>query len=84
MMRQKDLPIILVVVFISAVLSFFVSRALFASSGSRRQQIDVAQSISPSFPTPDTMYFNSNAIDPTQLIQVGTNNNTNPFNGSSQ
>jgi hypothetical protein len=83
-MKQKDLPIIIVVVFISAVLSFFLSRSLFASGSSRQQQVDVAQSISAAFPTPDSSYFNSNAVDPTQLIQVGTNNNTNPFNGASQ
>jgi len=81
-MKQKDLPIILVVVFISAVLSFIVSRALFSSSSSRRQQVDVVQSISSSFPAPDGRYFNNNAVDPTQLIQVGTNNNTNPFSSS--
>jgi hypothetical protein len=83
-MKQKDLPVIIVVVFVSAVLSFFLSRLLFASSGSRQQNVDVVQSISATFPTPDTSYFNSNAVDPTQLIQVGANNNTNPFNGSSQ
>lgn len=83
-MSKKDLPIIIIVVFISAVLSFFVSRALFASASSRQQQVDAAQTISSSFPTPDTTYFNANAVDPTQLIQVGTNNNTNPFNGASQ
>jgi hypothetical protein len=83
-MKQKDLPIIIVVVFVSALLSFFVSKAVFASSSSRSQQVDVVEPISASFPTPDTAYFNSNSVDPTQLIQVGTNNNTNPFNGSSQ
>ncbi len=83
-MKQKDLPIIIVVVFVSGVLSFFLSNMIFASSSSRQQKVDVVQSISSSFPTPDTAYFNSNAVDPTQLIQVGTNNNTNPFNGSSQ
>jgi hypothetical protein len=83
-MNKKDLPIIIIVVFISAVLSFVVSRSLFASASSRQQEVDVAQNISPTFPTPDTTYFNPNAVDPTQLIQVGTNNNTNPFNGASQ
>jgi hypothetical protein len=83
-MKQKDLPIIIIVVFISAVLSFFVSKALFASGSSHQQQVDIAQSISATFPAPDATYFNSSAVDPTQLIQVGTNNNTNPFNGGSQ
>lgn len=83
-MKQKDLPIIIVVIFISAVLSFVMSRALFASSSSRDQSVDVVQTISSNFPTPDTTYFNNSAVDPTQLIQVGTNNNTNPFSGPTQ
>lgn len=83
-MKQKDIPVILIVVFISAVLSFLLSRYLFASSHNTQQQADVVQVISPNFPTPDSAYFNNTAVDPTQLIQVGTNNNSNPFNGSSQ
>jgi hypothetical protein len=83
-MKQKDLPIILVLVFISVVLSLFVSKLIFASASSRQESVDVVQSISATFPTPDSAYFNNNAVDPTQLIQVGTNNNTNPFNGGSQ
>lgn len=83
-MKQKDLTVIIVIVFISAVLSFVASRALFASSSSRQQQVDIVPSISATFPTPDATYFNNSAVDPTQLIQVGTNNNTNPFSGSSQ
>jgi hypothetical protein len=83
-MKEKDLPIIIIIVFVSAIASFFLSRTIFASSSSRQQQVDIVQSISSTFPTPDPAYFNNNAVDPTQLIQVGNNNNTNPFNGTSQ
>jgi hypothetical protein len=76
-MKQKDIALILVVVFISAVASFVVSNMIFASPSNRQQQVEVVDS-------PDVRYFNNNSIDPTQLIQIGNNNNTNPFNGSSQ
>ncbi|HEV2402742.1 MAG TPA: hypothetical protein VGS08_00935 [Candidatus Saccharimonadales bacterium] len=82
-MKQKDISLIVVVVFISAVISLFLSRYLFASSGGRQQQVDVVQTISPTFPSPDSTYFNSTALDPTQFIQVGNAKNSNPFNGSS-
>jgi hypothetical protein len=83
-MKQKDIALILVVVFISAVASFVVSNMIFASPSNRQQQVEVVDSITSAFTTPDVRYFNNNSIDPTQLIQIGNNNNTNPFNGSSQ
>jgi flagellar basal body-associated protein FliL len=83
-MKQKDLALIIVIVVVSAVVSLFLSRMLFASSSSRQQQAAIVPAISPTFPSPDTAYFNTSSVDPTQLIQVGNNNNTNPFDGSSE
>jgi hypothetical protein len=83
-MKQKDIALIIVVVFISAVMSFFVSTLLFASPANRQQQAEIVQPITDNFVTPASQYFNGNSIDPTQLIQIGNNNNTNPFNGTGQ
>jgi hypothetical protein len=83
-MKQKDAVLIIVIVFLSAVISFVVSRLIFASPANRQQQVDVVQSISTDFPNPDSRYFNSSSIDPTQLIQIGNTTNSNPFNGNSQ
>jgi hypothetical protein len=80
-MKQKDMALILIVAFVSAVASFFISNALFTSKNSQ-QQVQVVPSISASFQTPDSRYFNSSSIDPTQLIQIGNTTNTNPFNGT--
>jgi hypothetical protein len=83
-MKQKDVALIIVVVFISAVVSFFVSNFLFGSPANRQQKAEIVQPITANFSQPDSRYFNSNSIDPTQLIQIGNNNNTNPFNGTGQ
>jgi hypothetical protein len=83
-MKQKDIALILVIVFISAVISLFVSKAIFAAPKSRQQQVEVVQPITSDFPKPDSRYFNSQASDPTQLITIGQNNNTSPFKASSQ
>lgn len=81
-MKQKDVALILVIAFISAIASFVISNALFNSSSSK-QYAPVVPAISSSFNMPDTRYFNSNSIDPTQLIQIGNSTNSNPFNNTS-
>ena len=82
-MKQKDVILIIVIAFISAVLSLVLSNIIFTSPKNRHQTIQVVDAITSDFPTPDTKYFNANSIDPTQLIQIGNNNNQTPFNGQS-
>jgi hypothetical protein len=80
-MKQKDIALILIVVFISGVISLVVSKTLFASPKTRQQQVEVVEPISADFPQPDSHYFNTQAIDPTQVIHIGDNSNPDPFNG---
>jgi hypothetical protein len=83
-MKQKDIVLLIVVVVVSVVISSFVSKLIFSTPANRSQQVDVVPVISASFPTPSSQYFNSQSIDPTQLITIGNNNNQTPFNGSAQ
>jgi hypothetical protein len=83
-MKQKDIALILVVCFVSAIFSLLISSKVFVSPKAQQQNVEVVQPIVASFPTPDTRYFNSNSINPTQLIQIGNNNSTTPFNGTGQ
>ncbi len=79
-MKQKDISLIIVVSFISAVLSVFLSGAVFNSSGDKRLQAEVVTPISSDFNQPSKQYFNSEANDPTQIIRIGENTNQQPFN----
>ena len=81
-MKQKDVALIIVIAFFSAIASLFVSRLVFTSPKNREQSVQVVQSISANFPAPDSRYFNAQSVDPTQLIQIGNNNNQNPFNAT--
>lgn len=81
-MKQKDIALIIVIAFISAIVSFFVSSKLFVTPSNRQQQVEVVDPISASFQTPDPKYFNSNSVDPTQPAQISTDGNQNPFSGS--
>lgn len=83
-MKQKDMALIMIIVFFSAIISLFVSKAIFASPKNRQQQVEVIQPITADFPQPDTRYFNDKAFDPTQLITIGQNANKDPFSKSNQ
>lgn len=83
-MKQKDIALIIVIVAISGVVSFLASRWIFARPADRQQKAEVVDTITSDFNLPSSKYFNSNAVDPTQLIQIGNSNNPNPFGGSSQ
>lgn len=78
-MKQKDIALIIIIVFISGIVSFVVSGKLFAASKGH-QSVETVDKISSDFNVPDSTYFNKNSIDPTQLIQIGNSTNPNPFN----
>lgn len=81
-MKQKDVAMIIVIAFISAVVSFVVSNKLFVTPSNRAQQVEVVDPIQANFQNPDKKYFNASSIDPTQTSTIGNGSNDNPFNGS--
>lgn len=83
-MKRKDIALIAFIVVISTVIAFVISNSLFSSPKKRQQQTEVVQPITTDFPQPDSHYINNQAFDPTKLITIGQNNNTDPFSGNSQ
>jgi hypothetical protein len=83
-MKQKDLALIGVMVIVSAFLSLLLSRFFFSSSSNRSQNAEIVDAITSDFPQPPDKYFNLNSINPTQQIQIGENQNPNPFNSKPQ
>jgi len=81
-MKQKDITLIVVLAFISAVVSLIISSQVFVTPANRQQKVQVVDSINDQFVKPSEKYFNSQSINPAQQIQIGDNTNTNPFNGS--
>lgn len=73
-MKQKDIVLILVMVFIGGVLAFAVSNFVFSAPKNREQTAEIVDVISPDFSTPPTKYFNSDANNPAQPITLGTDN----------
>jgi len=82
--KQKDIALVLVVVFVSAVLSLVLSRVIFATPQNRQQTAEKVDVITPDFTQLPREYFNADAINPTKRIQIGSDNNPNPFNPQPQ
>lgn len=82
-MKQKDLSIIIAVAFLSAIVSFLLSNKLFVTPENRQQKVEVVDVIRTDFERPNTRYFNTDSINPTQNSQLNTTNQT-PFNATKQ
>lgn len=78
-MKQKDLPLIIVVAGVSVIFSIIISKVVISAPKNRQQKVYVIQKISNDFKVVDTRYFNSEAIDPTKLIKIGDSSNSDPF-----
>jgi hypothetical protein len=84
-MNRKTIMALVVIVIIAFIFSSFLSNAIFNPSKKRSASVPVIQPISSTFPDvkSDPNYknvFNAQALDPTQLIQIGTSQNATPFN----
>jgi len=77
-MKQKDIALIIVVVAISGVASFFLSGMIFKTTN-LVEQVETVDAISAEFPEPNPKFFNPDAINPTQLIRIGGDSNDQPF-----
>lgn len=79
-MKNRDVAIIIAVVFFSIILSFIVASKVITTPANRQQTVPISSNITDNFIQPDPTYFNSQAFDPTKLIQIQNNTNTTPFN----
>lgn len=85
-MKRKDLTKIIFVAVIWGIVSIIASSLIFKSPV-KNSQVPVVKPINTNFPqvSTDSNYqpiFNTNAIDPTQLIQIGNSQNNMPFGNS--
>jgi hypothetical protein len=77
--KQKDFITIIIIVFISGLISYFIANAIIGAPKNRSRKVEVVEKISDEFNTPDPKYFNSESINPTKLIEIGDTNNPTPF-----
>lgn len=78
-MKQKDVALILVIIFVSGVFSFVLSNIFISSPEDRKADVEVVEAITPEFPELDKRFFNNEALNPTRNIDIGDSQNPNPF-----
>lgn len=83
-MKQKDIALYVVIGVVSLVVALFLSNVLLGGSKAKEQSAEVVEPISAVFAQPDTDYFNSESINPTEVIRIGGNDNQTPFNQATQ
>ena len=79
-MKQKDIAVIVAVAGISTIIAFVIGNIAFGSPKHRQIEVQSIDSISSDFPVADQKYFNSQSIDSTQTVKIGTSTNPKPFN----
>jgi hypothetical protein len=78
-MKQSDIAMLVLIVSISLLVSYFVGNSLFAGDSNRVAEVPTAQSISADFPQPSPDVFNEKAVNLTETITVTDNNSDKPF-----
>ena len=78
-MKQKDIAIIVISVVISGIFAYIICSQFIFSTAKNIQKAEVVKPINSILDIPDKTVFNSEAINPTKLIEIGPNTNTQPF-----
>lgn len=82
-MNRKGLPMIISVAVGAAIISFIIANFAFQPPP-RNTKVPQVEAIKDSFPdvkndSSYSSFLNAQALDPTQTVQIGGSQNTNPF-----
>lgn len=78
-MKKNDIALIILIVSITVVVSFFIAKALIGSPSNNPTKVEVVSPISNSFVAPSATIFNDTAVNPTENISIGNANKEQPF-----
>jgi flagellar basal body-associated protein FliL len=80
-MKGQDIAALVLIVVFAAIGSFILSGKIIKSD-TQKQQAETVQPITPEFILPPSYVFNTNAINPTLIIEIAPNDNPDPFANS--
>lgn len=78
-MKKSDWALIILIVALVGVASYFIVGALMPSPKDNPQTVPVAASFSGDIVDPSNKIFNSSAINPTVEVTIGNQSNQTPF-----
>jgi len=77
-MKQKDIVAVMGTVMVSALFAFVIFSKVFGGA-SKNQTAEVVDPITSEFNLPSDKVFNNQAVNPTKLIEISPNDNSQPF-----
>ncbi len=78
-MKKNDIAVIILIVAIAGVISYFIADAVIGSPVNDPVEVEQVTPIAESFPAPDSRVFNQNSVDPTVEIDGSAQTPGNPF-----
>lgn len=78
-MKKNDIALIVLIVSISLVVSYFIVKAIIGNPKGQQTTAEVVEPIKPDLVQPSNKIFNRDAINPTVVIQIGNPSNQQPF-----
>jgi len=78
-MKKNDIALIILIVSISLVVSFFIGKAIIGTPANNPTKVEVVEPISADFTPPSPTIFNDTAVNPTETITIGNANKEQPF-----
>ncbi len=82
-MKQQDIAIVIIIVFVAGIASYFVSSKFITPNKDKRVVYSVG-AITSEFNVPPENVFNENAKNPTVRIRIAPNENEKPFTDAQQ
>ena len=70
-MKKSDLAMIVLIVAVSVLLSYFVAKGIIGDVGNQSARVKTIEPISAQLVEPSPKVFNSNAINPTVEVTIG-------------
>ncbi len=78
-MKKNDIALIVLIVSISLVVTYFIAKAVLGDPKGQEVSAEVVEPITPDLTMPSNKIFNRDAINPTVVIQIGNPSNQQPF-----
>lgn len=78
-MKSNEIALIILIVSITAVATYFISQSVFESASLKPVDIEKVVSISEDIEKPNSAIFNPNALNPTVPSSIGGNATESPF-----
>ena len=76
-MKKSDLAMIILIVSISVLVSYFVAKSIIGDVGNQSAKVKTIDPISAELADPDPKVFNTNAINPTVEVTIGGGSSNN-------